>query len=162
MGRASFGEQLSRYRKVALDVEPFQAYLRGDRALAPLTLALFERIEQGQLTAVTSMLTLAALLSDAYRAKDEALAQEYNFLLPTFPHLALVALGQAIADRAAQLHARHGLTLERALQLATAQEEGAECFITTEAGLSASLAEMDVIALENDGEWTWQSSVTML
>ncbi|HEY9724790.1 MAG TPA: PIN domain-containing protein [Oscillatoriaceae cyanobacterium] len=157
-----FAAQLARYHKIAVDLGPFQAYLHGESAKAALTLPLFEHIEQGRLEAVTSMLTFATLLSEAYRAKDEALAQEFNFLLPTFPHLALVEVNQAIADRAAQLHARQGLSLDHALQLATARVAGAEVFVTTEAGVSASLAEMDVIVLENDGEWTWQSPVTML
>lgn len=149
MSARSLIDRLARCRRVAIDQGPFMLYLHGDPKTRELTLALFDRVEQGRIEAVTSTITLTALLVDPLARRNEAVAKELSFLLPTFPHLALITVHQAVAERAAKLQARYGLNLEIGLQAATALVEGAELLVTTEPSLKIIKDEIDVLLLED-------------
>lgn len=136
-------------RKVALDLGVFQVYLHGDPAYQAVTLPLFEAIERGRLTAVTSVLTLSELLVEPYQAGNSALAKEYNFLWPTFPHLTLVPVNAAIADRAAQSRSRHMLSLLQSVQMATALYEGADALVATDPTWRRATGDIDLLILED-------------
>ena len=144
----AFTDRLARARKVGLDRGTFEAYLRGDPGRGPLGLALFERVEAGRLTAVTSVLTLMALLVGPHRAHDEAAAQELAFLVPTFPNLALAPVTLAVAERAAAYQARYGLEEAAAIQAATAKSEGAELLVTVDPALKRLAGELEILLLD--------------
>lgn len=148
MSARSFAERLGRYRKVGLDTAAFRLHLAGDRRHADLTLAVFDAIERGLVAGVASMLTLSELLVEPYKAKDEAAVHDFNVLLPTFPHLALVPLTQPIADKAAHWQARFGLSQATSIQAATAAVEGAEALVTANPELSKLVGELDIMLLE--------------
>ncbi len=148
MRQDAFTHRLSGLRKVAFDRGTFEAYLRGDPRRGPLGLILFERVESGRLTAVTSVLTLMELLVEPNRAHDEATIQELAFLLPTFPNLALAPVTLAVAERAASYQGRWGLTEAAAIQAATAKVEGAELLITVEVALKQLAGELDILVLD--------------
>jgi predicted nucleic acid-binding protein len=147
MDARAFAHQLDRYRKVAIDLGPFQLYLQGDERFEPLTLALFERIERGALEGVASDLTLMELLVEPHRRRDEAAVMDYAFLLPTFPHLDWVPVDRAIAQKAAQWRARHDLEVLEAVAAATAAEAGAEALVTNSERLKRLSGEIDIIFL---------------
>ena len=149
MSARSLIERLAPCRRVAIDQGPFTLYLQGDPKTRELTLALFDRVERGQLEAVTSTITLTALLVAPLARRNEAAAKELSFLLPTFPHLALIPVHQAVAERAARLQASYGLNLENGLQAATALVEGAEVLVTTDPSLKIIKGEIDVLLLED-------------
>ncbi|MDB5096972.1 MAG: PilT protein domain protein [Cyanobacteria bacterium RYN_339] len=144
----TFAARLAAKTKLGIDLEPFRLYLRGDERHAGLMLPLFEAVERGRLAAVTSVVTLLELLVDPYRRGDDAAVMDLNVLLPAFPHLALVPLDQAIADKAAAWQARHGLGQGRCIQLATAVLAGADGFVTLDPGVRALEGEIDIILLE--------------
>lgn len=156
MGLDAFADRLARTRKVALDRAIFDIYLRGEPRRGPLGLALFERVEAGRLSAVTSVLTLMELLVEPNRIHDEATAAELAFLLPTFPHLDLVPVTRAVAERAAVYQARWNLDEATAIQAATAKVEGAEMLITVEPAAPAAqtalrrlAGELEVLVLDD-------------
>lgn len=148
----SFVDRLARSRKVGLDSGVFEVYLRGEARRGPLGLALFERIEGGRLAAVTSVITLMALLAGPHRAHDEQAAEELGFLLPTFPNLALAPVTLAVAERAASYQARFDLDEATAIQAATAKVDGAEMLITTQAQLKRLSGELEVLLLDEYGD----------
>lgn len=144
----AFTERLVRAERLALDVGPFQVYVQGLSRYEALSMALFAHVERGRSTAVTSALTLAELLVPPYRDQDDALVQEFNVLWPTFPHLEMVPVSLAIADRAAALRARHGLDWLTSVQAATALEAGATLYVTTAAASKVLHNDMDVLVLD--------------
>jgi predicted nucleic acid-binding protein len=145
----AFGERLARCRKVALDRGTFEVYLRGEARRGPLGLALFERIEAGRLAAVTSVLTLMALLEAPHRAHDEAAAQQLAFLVPTFPNLDLAPVTLAVAERAAAYRARFDLDEASAVLAATAKLEGAQLLVAAEPALKRLAGELEVLLLDD-------------
>jgi predicted nucleic acid-binding protein len=143
----SFAARLATKARVGIDLEPFRLYLRGDERHAGLTLPLFEAVERGRVSAVTSVYTLLELLVDPYRRGDGAAVNDLNVLLPSFPHLELIALDRAIADKAASWQARHGLPQGRCVQAATALLAGADAFITHDPEVRVVEGEIDIIVL---------------
>jgi predicted nucleic acid-binding protein len=141
-------EQLKGTRRLAMDAGPFMRYVDGTARYEKLSLALFEHIEQGRVEAFSSILTLNELLVGPYKAHDEATAQEFNLLWPTFPHLTLVGVTQAIADRAARLSAHYPLELAASLQAATALLSRADLLITSDKAMTRLAGEIRILVLE--------------
>ena len=148
MSTAAFEARLGKCQKVGLDTASFRLYLGGDERHAGLTMALFEAIERGRVAAVASMLTLVELLVEPYRAQDEAAVQDFNVLLPTFPHLDLVPLDQAIADRAADWQARFGLDQATSIQAATAALQGVDALVVADRRLACLAGTLEVSGLD--------------
>lgn len=149
MTSEAFVERLAACHRVGLDLGVFEAWLGGDARLGPLGLVLFERIEAGTLTAVTSVLTLTELLVAPQRVRDEAATEELSFLLPTYPNLDLAPVTLAVATKAATYQARFGLDPITAIQVATAKVEAADVLITTDPGIMRLATELDVLLLND-------------
>jgi predicted nucleic acid-binding protein len=148
LAKRPFVDMLDGYQKVGIDTSLFRLYLRGDERHARLTMALFEAIEKGRPAGVASTLTLLELLVEPYRDKDDAAVQDFNVLLPTFPHLALVPLSPAIADKAASYQAKFGCDQSMSIQAATATVEGSDAFITGNRAFGVLAGEIELIILE--------------
>ena len=132
---ARFIADIEPYSLVALDTSPFIYHLEEHPRYADLTQALFERIERGELSAITSVLTLTEVLTLPKRLGDRRLAEAYRQALHMFPNLAIVAIDEDIAERAADLRAQFGLRTPDALQLAVALQAQAQAFITNDVTL---------------------------
>ncbi len=81
---------------------------------------MFDLIERGHNSAVTSTVTLLELLVQPYRDQKEELAQKIFALTSTYPQIEWVPVTLNVADRAAELRARYRLSTPDAIQLATA------------------------------------------
>jgi len=75
---------------------------------------------------------MTELLAQPYRALDEQRVDEFFGLLSTYPNLEWIAPDLQIADRAAQIRARHRLRTPDALQAATAVQARATGLITND------------------------------
>jgi predicted nucleic acid-binding protein len=97
-----------------------------------LAMAVLEAIEAGQAVAVTSVLTLAEVLTKPARVGNERAMQDYELYLTNFPNLKLVAVDQTVARTAARLRALYPLKMPDAIQLATAQLAVVDAIITND------------------------------
>lgn len=100
-----------------------------------MTLPLFEALDSGDRTAVTSTLTLAETLVVPYRAGNDALAARYETILTTSTGLRMIGLSLSILRGAARLRAAHRVRTPDALQLATALAAECSAFVTNDSGL---------------------------
>ena len=95
---------------IALDTNLF-IYLLEDHSRYGLWCAsLFDLIERGHNTAVTSTVTLLELLVQPYRDKKEDLAQRIFALASSYPKLEWKPVTMSVADRAAELRGRYRLS----------------------------------------------------
>jgi predicted nucleic acid-binding protein len=94
--------------------------------------SFFRALEKGEMSAVTSTLTLTECLVQPYRKKNFALSAQYLVLFRNFPNLSIVPLTDDIAERAAFLRAQHNLRTPDAVQLATALVSGCHAFLTND------------------------------
>ncbi|MGQ0666916.1 MAG: type II toxin-antitoxin system VapC family toxin [Nitrospiraceae bacterium] len=106
--------------RIGLDTNVFIYFLEAHPRYGSWCASLFDLIERGHNSAVTSTVTLLELLVQPYRNQKEELAQKIFALAGTYPKLEWVPLTMNLADRAAELRARYRLSTPDAIQLATA------------------------------------------
>jgi predicted nucleic acid-binding protein len=125
---------LSGHSVIALDSCVLIYFLEGGPFADPAQ-AVLEAVRSGKAQAILSTLALLEVQVSPYRKGDEDLADRYFALLQDLPNCRWVPLSYAIADRAAQLRAEHGVTAPDAIHLATALECGATLFVTNDRDL---------------------------
>ena len=124
---------LETHRRIALDTSVFIYQLEANARYAPLTDAVFSRLERPGVSAVTSTITMTELLVQPYRKSEEGRVDEIFALLSTYPNLDWIAPNLEIAEIAARLRALHRLRTPDAIEAATAAHCGATGLITNDA-----------------------------
>jgi predicted nucleic acid-binding protein len=119
--------------RIYLDANVFIYTLEGFPAFLPLLTALFARMDRGELSAVTSELTLAEVLVKPLRSGNDFLRERYEETLKSGGALAVIPVGRAVLSRAALILARHEtLKMPDAIHLATALAAGCSRFLTND------------------------------
>lgn len=132
MGLEEVRSFLKRNTRIALDTNVFVYQLESHPRYKPLTKAVFEELDGGRISAVTSTITLTELLVPAYRDQDDQRIDRFYGLLSTYPNLEWLAPDLEIADLAAELRALHNLQTPDALHAATAIQGKATGFVTND------------------------------
>lgn len=107
-------------QRIGIDTNVFIYFLEDHPRYGAWCASLFDLIERGHNSAVTSTVTLLELLVQPYRDQKEELAQKIFALTSTYPQIQWVPVTLNVADRAAELRARYRLSTPDAIQLATA------------------------------------------
>lgn len=123
---------LSLAGRVYLDTNIFIYALEGYPAFRPALTALFESLDQRELTAVTSELTLAEALVKPLIDRHTERQTAYLQLLQSTTSLHVVPVSREVLIAAAQLRADTTLKLPDAIHVATAQLTGCVCFLTND------------------------------
>ena len=122
-------------QRIGLDTNVFIYFLEDHPRYGAWCASLFDLIERGHNSAVTSTVTLLELLVQPYRDQKEELAQKIFALTSTYPQIEWVPVTMSVADRAAELRARYRLSTPDAIQLATAIGHKATRFYGNDRGL---------------------------
>lgn len=123
--------------RVTIDSAPIIYLLEANpKFLAPY-LPLFERIEQGQLQAVISAVTLAEVLAGPLRHDNEILADRYYQALTANPNWQFQPMSAEISLMAARVRARYGVRLPDAVQVATALFSQSAALVTHDRDFSS-------------------------
>lgn len=133
--RARLRARLEEARRVHVDARAVAFHLLGNERYRELTRQLFEGVAAGDVEAQTSVVTLYQVLVEPHRRGATEVAEHTGDLLTAARGLRAVPVTGAIARRGAQVRARLGGRAERALQIATALETGADVFLTQGSGL---------------------------
>jgi len=128
-------EFLKPYSCLGLDTMPFIYHFQEERIYLPFTRALFALIEDGLIEAKTSVITELEILVRPREEGNELLANEYRFILESFPHLEIVEVDGRIADFAAAIRAKYKVRSPDAIQIATSILKGAQAFVTNDVSL---------------------------
>jgi predicted nucleic acid-binding protein len=123
---------LQRHSLVALDTSIFIYQLEANPRYLPMSDYVFSWLERPHSQAVTSTITMAELLAQPYRNRNEPLADQFYGLLSTYPNLIWMAPTLEIADLAARFRALHRLRTPDALLAATAIHACATGLITND------------------------------
>ena len=122
---------------VGLDTSPLIYLIEEHPLYLPLVRPFFEAVDRGDFHVVTSTLTLTEVLVHPLRHGNQGLADRYRQILLGASHIVTVPVSQSIAQQAAQLRVRGMLRTPDAIQLATAIQSGASCFLTNDSRLAA-------------------------
>lgn len=134
---------LNSFHSVGLDTNIFVYYLDKDSPLYPQAVKIFKTIAEKKINAVTSIITLAELLS--FRASQPMLDRLENELF-LIPQLAVIEVARDIAKEAGRIRREYGIRLPDAIQLATALYSEAQVFVTNDDNLE-KFKEISVILL---------------
>ena len=119
-------------KTVGVDTSPFIYFIEKHARYASVLRPFFEAVDRGEIQVVTSAVTLLELLVHPIRRGDEALAHQYNDILLSSPNIATISVTPAVAQTAAELRAQHNLKTPDAIQLATATDQRAAVFLTSD------------------------------
>jgi predicted nucleic acid-binding protein len=128
-------EALEEVRCIFLDTAPVVYYVERHPTYFERVRPIFERIDDGQLTGVTSPVTLAECLVVPCRLNLSQLRIDFHELIVHGTNTLFMPIGEIIARRAAELRASLGLTLTDAFQAATAMESGCDALLTNDNGM---------------------------
>ncbi len=140
-------ERLQTVTRLFLDTAPVIYYVEENAHYLPLVAAVFDRLDNGSLIAITSPVTLAECLVIPYRADQSELKHAFTDLLTGGSNTEFVPLGQEIAKQAAELRAKYNLSLTDAFQVAAALTTGCDAFLTNDATLKR-VTELDMLVLD--------------
>lgn len=148
MGVEDFCRALRNYQVIGFDTMIFIYHFEDHPLFAPLTEPLFEAIGQGELSAEVSVLLVGEVLAGAKRAADNEMLLHYRHIFGEFPNLTLHDADMRVMEKMSDLRAACGLKTPDAIHVATALLNGAQAFVTNDAGLKR-VSELDVLMLED-------------
>ena len=119
--------------KVFLDSMIFIYLFEEDSRYSKKVKRLFENIEDGKISAVTSIITPLEVLSTAKLEKDLDKLLAFSRFFQKTPNLTVIDVNWEIMEKAAYLRRRNAhLRTPDALQIATAIITGSKVFITND------------------------------
>ena len=118
-----------------LDTAPIIYFVEANPVYFSVVEAIFDRIDQGSVAAVTSPVTLAECLIFPLRANNVPLQQNFSDLILTGRNTTFTILDAETAHQAATLRARYNLTLTDAFQISAALANGCDAFLTNDVAL---------------------------
>jgi predicted nucleic acid-binding protein len=138
-------------QRLGIDTAPFIYFLERHPLFASAVRGFFERAERGELSLVTSTVTLAEVLTKPFAENADAIATAYRSILTTSPYIRLLPIDVATAEQAAHLRARYRLKTPDAIQLAVSIRAGCDAFLTNDGGLKR-VQEIPVLVLSELGQ----------
>ncbi|MFH1085193.1 MAG: type II toxin-antitoxin system VapC family toxin [Chloroflexota bacterium] len=133
-------------QKVFLDTAPLIYFVERDLRYWDTVSAIFQRIDGGRWTAVTSPVTLAECLVLPYRQNRLALLEQFIERVVYGENTLFVPFTENVARQAAEFRARYDLTLTDSFQLATCLISGCDAFLTNDRELRR-VTEVNVLIL---------------
>jgi predicted nucleic acid-binding protein len=137
------------YSVIGLDTPIFIYHLESNPSYSHYTKDILLAIEDGQIEAVTSIITLLEINVRPYQLGRRDIASKYEALLVNFPHLTIMDVNRDVVRRAAQLRAEYRLRPADALQVATCLLNGAQVFLTNDRRLSCLSPVITILILDN-------------
>lgn len=138
---------LAAVRRLYFDSAPLIYYLEKHPSYTVKLADVFRRVDRGDVTGVTSVVTVAEVLVDPLRREDATLAQAYRDLL-YHTVFETIAVDAVMAERAAQLRVAHNLKTPDALQLAAAIVSGCGAFLSNDRAL-LRVTQIDILILDD-------------
>jgi predicted nucleic acid-binding protein len=139
-------KQLEKIGVIFLDTAPVIYFVEQNPEFGSKVQEVFERLDEGKLTAVVSPITLAECLVLPYKQKKPDIAQVFTELHANSESVLFYPIDEVVADKAADLRARYNLTLTDAFQLAIAIQAECDAFLTNDADLKR-VKEIPVLVL---------------
>ena len=139
-------KHLEKSGAIFLDTAPVIYFVEQNPEFASKVQEVFERLDEGKLTAVVSPITLAECLVLPYKQKKPDIAQVFTELLANSESVLFYPIDEVTADKAADLRARYNITLTDAFQLAVAIQAECDAFLTNDIDLKR-VTEIPIIVL---------------
>jgi predicted nucleic acid-binding protein len=121
--------------RLFLDTAPVIYFVERNPAYALVVDEIFDRLDDGRLSAATSPITLLECLVVPCRTGSIDLHRDFTEVIVRGRGVTFIHLGEGIAQRGADLRARYNLSLADAFQVAVALRAGCDAMLTNDGGL---------------------------
>lgn len=148
MGVAALAAALASHSIVFVDTMVLVYLLENHPVYGDLAATVMDTIEQGDVTGVTSVLTLAELLTGPAQAGNLTALRDYELYLTNFPNLTLRPIDADVARKIATVRAATGLRTPDAIQLATAELAGATAIVGNDKQWKGRTGALDLLLLD--------------
>lgn len=137
-----------RGKTVGLDTGPLIYYIERTPGYVEIVRPFFQSVDRGEISVVTSTITLLEVLVQPIQRGDQYLARRYRKMLLYTSGLTTILLSAAIAEEAAKLRAQYNsLRTPDSIQMATAIKASATFFLTSDNRLPP-LPDLQVLKLD--------------
>lgn len=133
--------------RLLLDTTPIIYHIQKHGRYFSVVDAIFDRINDGSLIAITTPITLAESLVVPYRHKLVELQEELHQLIVNGPNTNFVPISHEAAHKAAQLRAYYMLSLPDAMQFGVALTIDCDLLLTNDLKLQR-VTELPVVVIE--------------
>jgi predicted nucleic acid-binding protein len=133
---------------IGLDTTPLIYFTEENQTYIEVIDPFFKAVGSGELTVITSVVTLLEVLVRPIRDGNLMLAQRYREFLLNTNSVITHFLSQEIAEEAARLRAFHKIRTPDSIQMATAISQGASFFLTNDTHLP-SLPNLKTLVLDD-------------
>ena len=120
---------------IGLDTAPVIYFIEEHPQYLSIVQSFFSAIDNGEIVAVTSVITLLEVLIHPIRKGNITLAQQYREILLNSNNLDSIPLSPDIAEQSAILRSQYNLHTPDAIQIAIAISAGATHFLTNDSDL---------------------------
>lgn len=134
---------IGNHKRVALDSNLFIYYFEDNPEFAPTIKKIFDKIINGSISAITSVISITETLS--YPSPEKVIDGITETFL-NFPNIIIMDIDQQIAFEAASIRRKYSFRLPDSIQLATAKLNKAQVFISNDQRLK-QFKELKVILL---------------
>jgi predicted nucleic acid-binding protein len=132
MGVKELRQSLTSHKLLCIDTNIIIYLLDNHPRYADLSATIMKAIEAGEVRGITSMMTLAEILTQPARLGDRQAMQAYELYLSNFPNFTLQPIDAIVAREAARVRGLHTVKMPDAIQLATARIAGADGIVTND------------------------------
>lgn len=140
--------ELSKVRRLYIDSAPLIYYVEENAAYLDKMREIVGIVDQTDLLAFSSVLTLAEVLVLPLRQGDQQLVQAYQEILVAGDDYELVVVTPEIAVTAADIRARYGLGTPDSLHVATAIATHCDAMLTNDSDMKR-IKELSVLLLDD-------------
>ncbi len=133
-------------KQIFIDTAPVIYFVEKNPNFETKVQDVFQRLDDGKLSAVVSPITLAECLVLPYKLGKPDVAKIFTDLLVNSASVLFYPIDETTADKAADLRAHYSLTLTDAFQLAIAIQSGCDIFLTNDIQLKR-VTEISVLVL---------------
>jgi predicted nucleic acid-binding protein len=143
----SLDDALANVTALGFDTAPIIYFVEQHPRYDALVSAIFQRIADGAVRGVTSVISLSEVLVHPLSQGNTQLSDEYRNLLLNSRDFSTLSIDAAVAEGAADLRARYNIRTPDALQLATARRASCTAFLTNDRRLQR-VRELQVLVLD--------------
>lgn len=142
-------DDLDRIDTIFIDTAPIIYFIEAHPQFGPLSKAVVNTFQSGDLMAFSSVITLTEVLPKPIETGDVTLAKKFAEFLKYGRNLNLIEISLSIAEHAGRLRGRYtDLKAIDAIQIASAIEVRADAFLTNDKKLK-QIKEIKVMVLKD-------------
>ena len=143
----SIRERLETVTRLFVDKAPIIFFIEKNPKYFPIVETVFELIDNGKISVVTSPITLAECLIHPFRLGLAQFESDFRELILEGPNTLFMPINEQVGIEAARIRARTNLTLPDALQASAAIHSACDALLTNDYNFK-KLDKPDVILLE--------------